>query len=388
MVAGGTVRVLCSTTPMEGVFGPLIPLATALREQGHAVLVATAPDLVERIREVGLPAEVAGPPAALAAQRALADPAFAEGTQPWRMGAVMFARVMAPEKIPPLRELTERFAPDLMLHPSVDLAAPLVAAALGVPSLTYGTGLPLEPELLAVMARWVAPLWRRHGITPDQHGGVYRGGYLDPLPPSLRPAPPLPTPEVHPIRPYLPGDGREPLPSLLGRRPAVYVSLGTVPIFNRPEMFAPVLDGLADLNVEVVVTVGRDNDPTALGAQPDTVHVERWLSLAALLPRCAAVVCHAGAGTTLAALATGLPLVLLPRGADQFPTASAVHRAGAGLVITPGQLSPSAVGAAAHTVLTDPSFRRAAIGLRAEIQAMPSAEDVAAELATVSPSRG
>ena len=83
----------------------------------------------------------------------------------------------------------------------------------------------------------------------------------------------------------------------------------------------------------MVVTVGNLNDPAALGNSRANVHVEQWLPLAPLLPRCAAVLCHAGTGTTLAALAAGLPLVLVPQGADQFDNAQACERAGAARVL-------------------------------------------------------
>jgi len=220
-------------------------------------------------------------------------------------------------------------------------------------------------------------------MAPDEHAGIYRGGYLDPLPASLRPAVAPPTDRVRPIRPHLPGNLEDQLPqwaARLGSRPVVYLSLGTVPIFNRPEMFLPVLDGLTDLDVDVVVTVGHNNDPAALGAVPSGVHVERWLSLAALLPRCDAVVCHGGAGTTLAALSAGLPLVLLPRGADQFPTAAGVHSVGAGLALRPDQVTPAAIRDSVHAVLTDSAYRRSAAGVQSEIRAMPTADEVARDL--------
>ena len=43
------MRVLCSTTPMEGVFGPFVALGRALQQAGHEVLVATSPDML-RVR--------------------------------------------------------------------------------------------------------------------------------------------------------------------------------------------------------------------------------------------------------------------------------------------------------------------------------------------------
>jgi UDP:flavonoid glycosyltransferase YjiC (YdhE family) len=328
-----------------------------------------------------LTATVAGPTAPDAAARAVRDREFAAGPQPWRIGAVMFARIMAPEKLPAMQAIAADFEPELILHPSVDLAAPLLAALLGIPSITYGTGLPLEPALLAAMADWVAPLWRANGLEPDEHAGLYRHGYLDPLPPSLSPGPP-PT-RILSVRPTPPGAVDDPLPLWayrLGSRPVVYVSLGTVPIFNKPEFFAPILAGLADLDVDVIVTVGTQTDPAALGPAPANVHIERWLSLPSVLLRCDAVVCHGGAGTTLAALAEGLPLVLLPRGADQFPTSAACARSGAAELIAPDRLDADAVCVAVELILKEESYRRAARTIRAEIEAMPTPGSVVAEL--------
>jgi UDP:flavonoid glycosyltransferase YjiC (YdhE family) len=160
-------------------------------------------------------------------------------------------------------------------------------------------------------------MWKAAALAPDSHGGIYRGLYLDPCPPSLaRDNQPVPAAEgVQPIRPEIPGDAGAALPEWargLGDRPVVYLSLGTAPQFNQPASFAPLLAGLTDAGVEVVVTVSRLHDPSVLGELPPTVHVEQWLPLAPLLAHCDAVVCHAGTGTTLASLVAGLPLVLTP----------------------------------------------------------------------------
>ncbi|MFD6161750.1 glycosyltransferase [Nocardia sp. NPDC060256] len=377
------MRVLCSTTPMEGVFAPALPLLTELVRAGHEVLVVTAPDLADRVRATGLPTAVAGPPAPVAAGRAVADPVFAEGGQPWRIGAVMFARIMAPEKLPELSRIAAEFRPDLILQPPVDLAAPIVAATLGIPSITYGTGLLLESELMGAMAEWVAPLWDSAGLEPDPHAGMYRSGYLDPVPAALQPDRGPAAGCARSIRPQVPGSQAEALPDWaekLGDRPVVYFSLGTVPIFNQPSMFEPVLRALADLEVEAIVTVGRTNDPEAFGPLPGNIHLEQWLPLAAVLPRCDAVVCHGGAGTTLAALSHGLPLLLLPRGADQFPTAAACRAVGAAQVVPPDAATADTVGAGIQAILTDVSYAAAAARLQSDIEDMPTPAAVAGEL--------
>ncbi|MFF2550868.1 glycosyltransferase [Nocardia sp. NPDC058058] len=369
------MRVLCSTTPMEGVFAPAVPLARALRARGHELLVATAPQLRSRVEAAGLPFAQAGLNAPDAAAQAVGLPEFRAGAQPWRIGAVMFSRVMAPAKLPELREIAKDFAPDLVLHAPVDLAAPILAAEIGVPSVTYGTGLPLEPELIAAMAEWVAPLWHSSGLEPDDHAGLYRHGYLDPIPPSLRPDLGPARAIALPIRPAVSGQHDDELPDWatgLGGRPVVYVSLGTVPIFNQPAAFEPLLRGLAHLDADIIVTVGTETDPTAIGPQPGNIHVAQWLSLAALLPRCDVVLCHAGAGTTLAALTHGIPLLLSPRGADQFPTAAAVRHAGAARVLPPDRVTPAAVAEEVRLLLTEDAYRSAAERIRSEIARMPA----------------
>ncbi|MFB8002486.1 glycosyltransferase [Nocardia sp. NPDC056000] len=369
------MRVLCSTTPMEGVFAPVVPLARALRARGHNILVATAPQLIPRVEAAGLPAAQAGPNAPDAAAQAVTLPEFSAGTQPWRIGAVMFSRVMAPAKLPELRQIARGFAPDLIVHAPVDLAAPLLAAELGIASVTYGTGLLLEPDLITAMAEWVAPLWHSSGLEPDEYAGLYRHGYIDPVPASLQsdlgPAQRI----AMPIRPAVPGNEDDELPdwaTRLGDRPVVYVSLGTVPIFNQPAAFGPLLEGLAHLDADIIVTLGSDTDPAAIGPQPGNIHVAQWLSLSALLPRCDAVLCHAGAGTTLAALTHGIPLLLSPRGADQFPTAAAVRQAGAARVLPPDRITPAAVAEGVSLLLTGDAYRSAAERIRSEIARMPA----------------
>ena len=71
------MRVLCSTTPMEGVFAPFVPLGKALLAAGHEVLVVTGPDLLPRVAREGFATRAAGPTAMEGAMAAMGDPAVA-----------------------------------------------------------------------------------------------------------------------------------------------------------------------------------------------------------------------------------------------------------------------------------------------------------------------
>jgi UDP:flavonoid glycosyltransferase YjiC (YdhE family) len=302
----------------------------------------------------------------------------------WHFPAAMFGAVIAPRKLPALRELADAFGPDLIVHPPVDVAGPLLAAERALPSACYGFMQPLAPAVVGGIAERVAPLWEQAGLAPDPSAGIYRGVYLDPCPPSLSTAARPPAPVVQSIRPEPRSEPQAALPAWaerLGGRPTLHVTLGTVPFFNQPARMRALLTDLLEEDIELVVSVSDLHDPAALDLVAPTLHIERWVPLAPLLARCDAVLCHAGSGTTLAALAAGLPLVLVPDGADQFDNAAACESAGVARSLAPEQTTPAAVREAVRAVLApDASERAAARRVAAEIAAMPSVADTVSGL--------
>jgi hypothetical protein len=69
----------------------------------------------------------------------------------------------------------------------VVLAAPIAAAAIGVPHVTHAFGA-LVPEVRVRRAgEEVARLWAAQGLEPRPYGGLYDHLYLDIYPPSLQP---------------------------------------------------------------------------------------------------------------------------------------------------------------------------------------------------------
>jgi MGT family glycosyltransferase len=153
--------------------------------------------------------------------------------------------------------------------------------------------------------------------------------------------------------------------------PVVYATLGTV--FNRMmfALFAPIVEGARDAAGTLIVTVGDTVDPADLGPQPAHVRVERYIPQSLLFPRCDLVVTHGGSGTLLAALAHGLPLVVIPIGADQPANAARVAELGLGRVVGPDERTPEAIRAAVRTVLADPAYRTNAQRMRDAMAALP-----------------
>jgi MGT family glycosyltransferase len=140
-------------------------------------------------------------------------------------------------------------------------------------------------------------------------------------------------------------------------------------------MFRSVIDGLGNLDADVLITIGFEGDPASLGPLPENVYVEHYMPHALLLPRCSAVICHGGSGTTLSALALGLPLLVLPQGADQYLIGDLVQASGAGLCLTPRHVNASTVRQSVLALLDEPGYRANARRLQHEIAAMPGPEE-------------
>ncbi len=208
---------------------------------------------------------------------------------------------------------------------------------------------------------------------------------LVPVMPSFRdPASRLPARALtyHPdvLAGGLPGDRSTDVERwLAGRpgRPLVYFTLGTVFHQESGDLFPRVLDGLEHLPVDVVVTVGRELDPTDLGPRGDHILVERFVPQRELLPHCQAVVSHAGSGTVVSSLACGVPLALLPMGADHPFNADRCVALGVARVLDALTASPDDVRDAVDDVLNTPSYRASAAQLRSEAEALPPVEAAA-----------
>ena len=200
-----------------------------------------------------------------------------------------------------------------------------------------------------------------------------RISHIDICPPSLQDREFVAAEDRIELRP-VPYSAPAALPSWVGRRtsrPIVYLTLGTA--FGTPELLTTAIEGLARLDVRVVVAAGRVR-PDQLGDVPDNVTVQPWVAQADLLPHVDVVVHHGGSGTTLGALAVGAPQVILPKGADQFANADAVGAAGAGVLLLPDELSADAI--AGHTQKLLPrhghgGHRDAARAIAEEIARMP-----------------
>ena len=139
-----------------------------------------------------------------------------------------------------------------------------------------------------------------------------------------------------------------------------------------PGVYRAAIESLAPLPVRVLVTTGRDADPSDLGPLPPHVHAERWVAQHDVMPHAAAMACHGGFGTVRAGLAAGVPLAVLPLFADQPHNAERVHALGAGLDVRDPARWERRADAAGGPGLRGASRRR-----RGRVRALPPVEEAA-----------
>jgi UDP:flavonoid glycosyltransferase YjiC (YdhE family) len=279
-----------------------------------------------------------------------------------------------------LMPIATQFAPDVVVHEAGELAGPIAAAVLGVPSITHGFGALVPKERVAAAGVEVAPLWKSMRLEPPDYAGCYEHLYLDIYPARLQAGDASHVHRVQPLRPVaFATAGSEDLSAWLAQDdevPLIYFTFGTV--FNTDiPLLATIVNALGQFPVRVLATVGPRGDPGSLGTLPDNVHVARYVPQTQVLPHAALVVSHGGSGTFLATLGHGIPQLCIPQAADQFANAAAAQRAGAGLTIEPGGVTPERVSVATDRLLRESAFREAATRVKLDIDQMPAPDAVA-----------
>jgi UDP:flavonoid glycosyltransferase YjiC (YdhE family) len=357
----------------------MVPLAHELDARGCDVCFVTGGELASRVEALGFRCYSAGPTLAEMQSNALADPGVraALETEPWVAAAAIFGGRARPV----VEDLAGvDLSPDLVIHDAMELAGPFIAARSAVPWVTHGLG-PRWPTLVEeAIPSFVDPFWREGGLEPVPRGGLGFHAYVEVCPPAVRSENGRAGDKVIECRSVpLEEPAIRLAPRADGARPYVYCTLGTFSNSNAA-VFRMLLEALASLDVDVLLTTGWGIGLDDLGAVPANVVVETYVPQAQVLDRAALVVCHGGSGTMLASLGAGLPIVALPQGADQFINAPWWARSGAVTVLQPPDLDAALIASSISSALDSPAMRAAAELIARDIAAMPSPSDTADKL--------
>ena len=371
------MRALFVASPLVGHVLPLVPLATALRDAGHDVVLATGGDGAAVVRSCGLEVRDVVPglrfgPVFLG--RMLRHPVLlprelAGGGGTDAVG-LLFAAVCE-RMADGVMAVAEDCRSDIVVHEPLAAAGALAAAARGVPAVTVDASLFDAEELLRSTTRHLGTTARRRGVEAFPAPAEM----LVTAPPSL-----IGDRRGRPMR-YVPVAGSGPAaPEELvrpGSRPRIIVSRSTVADRRPDRLMRSVVAAAADSDVEVVLV-----HPDARSLRrplPGNVRTADWLPFAQAFPAAAGVVHHGGAGTVLTALAAGIPQLVVPGAGDRATNAQLVAARRVGLAVPVEQITASDL----ERLVSDPALARTAREVADEMAAMPDPADLVEPLVSL-----
>ena len=396
-------RILFATWPFPGHILPHLAIAQALRERGNDCAFYTGPRAFKTLDQAGFPYF----PFHGVDEERLFHMLFVErqGYLDWT-SAVMLPGIMREWLLstlhPQVRDLLaviEQWKPDaiatdptmwgpiLVLYEKYDI--PVAVAAYfccmvpGPDVPVFGLGFPpprtalsrFTNRLLSRAVHWATSGFRRHANSIRSHYGLPPLGvsvteFAGTMPLYLVPS----SPEFDYERRVLPRSVRYVGPCVVHQqntesstwlqqlrrdRPWVHATEGTIHVAE-PLVLGATARGLANLPMEVILTTGGNREPQEvnLGPLAPNIHLVKWISHSELFRLTDVVITTGGAGSVLASLGAGVPLVVIPTEWDKPEVAQRVVAAGAGLKISPRKCTPERIRMAVEQVLADPSFRR------------------------------
>jgi UDP:flavonoid glycosyltransferase YjiC (YdhE family) len=348
------MRVALVSGPDPGHLIPIAALAVRLRDAGHSPLVVTGRRWQQTLERDGVAFDELPLLAAVGP-----DDGF---------GARLSGR--AATMAGPLAHALRGYGPHVVVGDTLTRAGGLAAGALGVPWVEliphnladasvvlppFGTGWDPKPLRDRVL-RALAARSRRRGEL-EQARAAWAAGLAAPAPayrlvatlPGLEPARPDWPARTAVVGPLAWDPIETDLVVPAGAGPLILV-VGSTASGGGRDLLNDCVDVLVGDDVRLV-SPRLDPRPDVL---PDRVSAGRG-RLRPLLAAADVVVSTGGHGLVVAALTSGVPLVLLPGSGDQKEVSARVARAGAAIIATPNTLRESI-----FRVLSEPAYARRA----------------------------
>jgi UDP:flavonoid glycosyltransferase YjiC (YdhE family) len=154
-----------------------------------------------------------------------------------------------------------------------------------------------------------------------------------------------------------------------GGEPVVYVSLGSF-LSARSDVLARIAEALRGLDVRVALASGS-TPRDLLGQLPSSWLVREMLPQVTLLRHAALAISHGGNNSVTEALTAGVPLLVMPLSTDQFAGAAAIEQRALGEVLDPNSADPATIRAAVARLLGSDGPRTAAQLLGESLRDLP-----------------
>ncbi|KDP92580.1 MULTISPECIES: glycosyltransferase [Clavibacter] len=379
------LRILFSFARGQGHLNPLLPFARAARARGHETALAGPRENVAGRADFAplFPSDTG----AARTERGTGRLVVADPRRPYARVEEVFLGEAARTAARSVDDAIADWAPSLVVCDEFDFGAMVAAERAGVPVVVVEVTASAYAGWRPSVAHALDALRAEAGLAPDPGLAMLAGDLLVvPFPESvagagqgaasgaeqaprsvLRVRPEAPeTADDHPAVRWL-AAGDEPW--------RVYATLGTQFNTRSGDLLHRILDGLATTEARVLATVGPCVDPATFPGATPRRRLEDYVPQGAVLDRVDVVITHGGSGTVAGALAAGVPLVVLPMGADQRLNGERIAQLGVGRMLDAATATPQEIADAVRGIRDEPSFADAAGRIRDQIAALPPAAE-------------
>ena len=364
------MKFLFVATGSPTTFYAVGPLATAVRNAGHEVILAAHQPWIETVEGIGLPTACFSP-----------EP-IRHYMKPTRPGPRIFLKNLREETIevgrgfakmtavalPALLDLTKDWRPDLIVGSSVSYAAGLLAHRINVPYVRLA-------EFLAIPLADLDP-GAEEGLAPELKSlGLARlpepALFVDVTPPSLM----MPyDPNAEAMRWVSAYPQRRLEPWMYTRPKDRHRVLITTEVRTPRWSMRRLVDELTQDGAEVLIEA-PDEVARAFGADVGAAYVG-WMPLDVVAPTCDLVVHCAGAAIAMTFMAAGVPQLIIPPNNHTQAIAQAMYDYGASVMVmlleqTPAEDLADAIIAGCREIFARPAYAQRSQALAAQMAALP-----------------
>ena len=384
------MRALFTVQPSVGHLHPLVPVARALSGAGHDVAICSAPSFRPEVEAFGLTHVDAGLDWLMSDQATweVFPPMPPPGPEFPAWAVLTLADITTGRMVPDLLAIAREWRADLIVREGMEYGGCIAAEALGLPHASiagnaYAAIDSPEINYFPGNRRMVAEPLARHreevGLPPDPETEMpFRHLHLCFMPPTWDGASVHRPRNAHFLRHISTVSPGAALPDWVERlpdRPTVFASLGTV--FNKtPGVLEAIVEALAAEPINVIVAIGRDQDPGRFGPSP-TTSAWRPTSRSRCCSRTATPSSPTAASTaSRRRSAQAFPWLWSPS-APTSPTApSAAQTSGWPARSGPTTVPRTLIREAVRQVLAEPSYRDNARAFQAKMRALPGPEEM------------
>ena len=374
------MRVLWAACSQPGSLFPAVPIVLELQRRGHEVTTLCDPESESTFRGLGC----AFSPGLRAGRVPGPDRPLSRATKAAWWSA--YTAAMVADTVDALHAASF----DVVLADPLETGADFAAEIVGVPHCSYvhwgldevGPDVPFRFHLWdgatpvdEAFSDWWNGLRADAGLPPEsrsphEHRWYRTSPYLTlmlGLPELIHPLGQLPATALRIGPTTWEPASHEPLPqwiaSLGKEHRVVLASVSTIGPREDVDVLTAIAEAAELLDVDLVVTAAVDHDLPAL---PGRVRVTRFVPHGALLNRVSVFVNHAGNGSVNRAAASGVPVLMLPTGRDQFQVANGASAAGLGIMLQPDERDVKTISRALSRLLDHPEFTESARALAAQ----------------------